>query len=583
MKLLEVINLFYKYAAGIYEGYRDKIEELSKKNPYPFREWFGKDGRAYIEFQPSVSGVDENVKKLLEEYGYTITDYNTGLASKDGRILRIGKILAKIRKEKIKELDLKNQLNEMENYDEALKEINRYMDRIEIEFQASKYRVSKGQEHLIVFSQDPHDVAKMSTERGWSSCMELEKGKCYEDVYCEVEGGGFVAYLITKQDRNIENPLARIHIKRFDNDKGVSIAVPDKSVYGNSLPGFYEAVEKWINQKQQRIEYGEYGREGGVHSDTLKKTHIIAPTNKEEIGKFIKTLYKIDPDWERLLKSPNLPKGLLGVLIPDLYRKKSTGHIDWDKIVRYKTLSEDFIKEFTDKLKWSNIEQYQKLSEGFIREFADKINWRLLPIKQNLSEDFIREFANKLNWEYISAYQKLSEGFLREFVNRIDWNEFSKNPNFSGDLIKKFINKINWRYFSRRKKLPEELIRDFADKVDWEYISEKQNFSEGFIREFADKVDWRNISRYQTLSEGFIRDFADKVDWRNISRYKRLSEKFIKEFADKVDWSYISEYQKLSEPFIREFTDRVNWGNILNFQNLSKKFKREFIHLLLGL
>ncbi len=486
--ILHITSLFYKYAAGIYEGYRDKIEDLSKENPYPFRDWFGPDGRAYIEFQPLIGGVDENVKKLLEKYGYTITNYSTGLASKEGRVRRIGKILAKIRKEKIKELDLKNQLNEVENYDEELKEINQYMNKIEIEFQTSKYRVSEGQKHLIVFSQNPHDVAKMSTDRGWTSCMELGKGKMRDDVYCEVKGGGFVAYLITKEDKDIEKPLARIHIRRFDNDKGVSIAVPEESIYGNSLPGFPEAVKDWLDRKQRGLEYGEYKRKGGTSSDTLKQTYVVTPTNKKEIAQFIKTLCKTNPDLERLLKSQNLPKGIIKELAPGLYRNRGIDRVNWRYISRNKKLSEAFIREFADKLNWGAISERQKLSEPFIKEFADKVDWFYISKSHKLSEPFIREFADKIDWSKVSEYQTLSEPFIREFAN----------------------------------------------KVNWDYISEKQKLSESFIREFDNKVNWLIISINQKLSEDFIREFADKINWAAISRTQKLSEKFKKEFAHKL-------------------------------------------------
>ena len=47
---------------------------------------------------------------------------------------------------------------------------------------------------------------------------------------------------------------------------------------------------------------------------------------------------------------------------------------DWIYISRYKTLSEDFIREFKHKVKWYLILKYQTLSEDFIREFKHKVN-----------------------------------------------------------------------------------------------------------------------------------------------------------------------------------------------------------------
>jgi hypothetical protein len=63
----------------------------------------------------------------------------------------------------------------------------------------------------------------MSTDRRWTSCMRLpgygdKNGGLYNDIlYYDVKLGTLVAYLIKKDDRNIENPLARIAIKPLFN------------------------------------------------------------------------------------------------------------------------------------------------------------------------------------------------------------------------------------------------------------------------------------------------------------------------------------------------------------------------------
>lgn len=42
--------IFYKIASGDYKKYKEKIEEYSKKNPYPFSNWFDSNGRTYIDY-----------------------------------------------------------------------------------------------------------------------------------------------------------------------------------------------------------------------------------------------------------------------------------------------------------------------------------------------------------------------------------------------------------------------------------------------------------------------------------------------------------------------------------------------------
>jgi hypothetical protein len=113
--------------------------------------------------------------------------------------------------------------------------------------------------------------------------MDLDEGSKKKDVFCEVEGGGLVAYLIRSDDLEIRNPLARIHIRRFDNRKGESVALPEESVYGNEVEGFYDAVASWLDKMQPNINPGRYDLKGGSYSDSFSKSKMVEPKNKEDI------------------------------------------------------------------------------------------------------------------------------------------------------------------------------------------------------------------------------------------------------------------------------------------------------------
>ena len=67
---------------------------------------------------------------------------------------------------------------------------------------------------------------------------------------------------------------------------------------------------------------------------------------------------------------------------------------NWE-FYKYKSLSEDFIREYQDKVDWGYISEYQSLSEDFIREFKDRVAWDWISECQVLSEDFIREFIRE--------------------------------------------------------------------------------------------------------------------------------------------------------------------------------------------
>ena len=288
LDLLIIVNAFCKLAAVNnvdYDTiYKERIENLSKENPYPFSSWFGPDGRTYEPFNEESEDVDSEVEDLLTEHGYTITNYRKGYASKNGRELRIGKIFNLIKKDLIKKLNEKTEKENLQSeYGTSLNEINKYIQDVEDTFQRSTFRTGANKELFIVYSQNPHDVAKMSTNRNWNSCMELGSGTYHKSIFCDVAQGGFVAYLIVKDDNDVNKPIARIHIRRFINAKGESFALPEKEVYGDNIAGFKDAVQKWVDSHQGTISTGIYHMLGGDYSDTYANSTAVTGDSEEEL------------------------------------------------------------------------------------------------------------------------------------------------------------------------------------------------------------------------------------------------------------------------------------------------------------
>jgi hypothetical protein len=122
-------------------------------------------------------------------------------------------------------------------------------------FEQDPLRASK--DLLIVISRHPYDIAGMSTDRGWASCMALgdklpgrkrtSPGGYSEYVKKDIEAGTLIAYLISNKDRNINNPLSRVLLKPYKSDDG-SIAYNVGEVYGISNKYFKKRVEKWTDE-----------------------------------------------------------------------------------------------------------------------------------------------------------------------------------------------------------------------------------------------------------------------------------------------------------------------------------------------
>jgi len=280
--------------ASDYENYRYQVEQLSRKNPYPFSDWFNEDGRSYFPFVPTseenqTNQVDKDVEGVLSENGYVITDYRGGYCQSGNRTFRIGKVLELLRKRYLQDLQNKFQIGKIYNLEREVERTNLNFDSIVDSFVNSPIRAQKKEnEFLILISQNPHDVASMSTGRDWTSCMELGGGSQHQDVFCEIEKGGLVAYLINKNDLEVERPLARIHIRRFENREGKSVAIPENSVYGNQVQGFYQSIQQWLKEKQGDIQPGIYKRQGGEYSDNFGDDMLVAPTGPEDVLKWWK-------------------------------------------------------------------------------------------------------------------------------------------------------------------------------------------------------------------------------------------------------------------------------------------------------
>jgi len=282
---------YYKLQLHKFADYEDEwqsqVESLAANNPYPFKHLFVNGGnRIYLPF--GIDGGDESadrdVKAILEENGYKITDYRGGYCSDGRNTFKIGKVLNKLWKNDIQDLQRKFENDEIYNLEREIESDNQYYQGIINTFQNSSYRVGKQVSGFsVVISQDPNDVAKMSTDRDWTSCMQLGTGQYYRDVFCEVQEGGLVAYLINSNDTEITKPLARIRIRRFASDDGRNVLAPEEAVYGNEVKGFQQFVKNWVKSVQGDISEGLYYLKGGEWSDTFSKSMFVMPNNEEDI------------------------------------------------------------------------------------------------------------------------------------------------------------------------------------------------------------------------------------------------------------------------------------------------------------
>lgn len=163
------------------------------------------------------------IESFLTQNGYSIIDYRKGIVFDENKKqqIKIGKVLQKFDRN-----DLLNLFNTDTN------------------------REATRSQHIVVISRHPYDIAGMSTDRGWTSCMNLNTGQYRKYVPIDIKEGTIVAYVIKREDKNITNPVGRILIKPFIDSLGSNkvYLVPESYCYGTGVDGFSDAVEKWVNE-----------------------------------------------------------------------------------------------------------------------------------------------------------------------------------------------------------------------------------------------------------------------------------------------------------------------------------------------
>jgi len=306
---------WYKKAAGervvVADYDRDRAERASRLSENPFASWFP-NGKTR-DFFPLVSAEeakmgpgDEDVVNFLKRNGYNTEprQYVDGITtSPNGRPIRIGKVLRRLVDDETARLteDLKAAYPGIHSEDEAERELAEAAYREKLsgaisnlqyllrDFVNSPLRQSKGRQSVwVAISRDPHDIATMSHGRSWTSCMDVEGGGHGNDVWKEIEAGSLVAYAIRDGDWEIKRPLARIHIKRFQDNEGRNVALPEKTVYGEEVNGFAAAVGNWLDQHQDGVKAGVYKRVGGEYSDTYDDHHIVLPDDPAQLLELVR-------------------------------------------------------------------------------------------------------------------------------------------------------------------------------------------------------------------------------------------------------------------------------------------------------
>lgn len=194
------------------------------------------------------------LQKHLDKHGYDVEDYIKGIVRNrsNGMTIKLGKVLAKT--------DPSGDFLHEFNHDP-----NRSATRSHSGFQ-------------VVISRHPHDVAGMSTDRGWTSCMDMYNGINTHYLKHDIQHGTHVAYLTHAGDDDIKNPIARIALKPWQTagKDPHTILLPENKTYGTSNEAFNYTVKNWAEENFPPRIGEEYEKNPKVYNDDGSRRRVIS-------------------------------------------------------------------------------------------------------------------------------------------------------------------------------------------------------------------------------------------------------------------------------------------------------------------
>jgi len=256
--ILNNINaLLAKLTEKQYAPYKELYESMKEEYDKRYDHIFGiGNNRLYLNDNVEIKAVDYSVDLFSVDFAKFITFLTNNLTeyyfenlyldilynriySKDGREYKLTKFLQLLTEQKLKNVT-KEEYDYILNAYDVKEIISYYISSLppkSILNDDGKIKL------IVVISRNPYDIAGMSTDRRWTSCMRLPDddpsiypgGAYHQHLINDIELGTLVAYLIEPTDKNIEHPYARIAIKPYQNIKDKSIVLyAENRVYNDA-------------------------------------------------------------------------------------------------------------------------------------------------------------------------------------------------------------------------------------------------------------------------------------------------------------------------------------------------------------
>ena len=449
--------------------------------------------------------IPQDINKHVSDKGYDITDDVSGYATSKlykNRQMKIGKILSDT-------------------------------PQLQQKFNQDKQRQgSKKQNLMVAISRHPYDIAGMSTDRGWTSCMSLTDGSSKRYVLQDIKQGTIIAYLIEANDKNIKHPIGRKLIKPFISDKNKKdiILVPETEAYGYTNVQFDNIVDEFCENINQGKEYGLYCMNKKLYTDGENEAtrnpaipnEIIAYINNLSVDQLMGLYDTFGIKVFKYLKNPSVK------LLSELYRDYDISN----EIFKYIDVSEETLLSLfkDDALYTNNILKYLKNPSEKIIKLAINDSVSNIQYVPNSSKELqlyavrMRVFAlehirNPYDETILYAYKKLGND-LDDLLGYIPENKI--NNNLKMQFIKNDPENIG--IFEN----PTDEMIQLALKLNISVISQDiKNMSEAsalFFISLLNSYEFSKVKKYITL-------FLEDGITYNSSKIKNELNKYLNKYG----------------------------------------------------
>lgn len=360
--------------------------------------------------------------------------------------------------------------------------------------------------------------------------------------------------------------------------------------------------------------------------------------------KYGENVYTFEGDLNCVLFSSLIEEGIEEVelvLYEDIFKLLHTNRLSFKKIKNetylYQALTyfgsnkeKELIKYLYNKIYKQEHSILQKEIEDFfemiINSYFD-IDWNILVKNKSLSENFFKKYLHKMNsydknalcenvslkfinkylieyWPAICKNTNISElldkslSYFEENINNIDWSILCSNPSIPVSFFEKHINKINWQSVSQNTSIPEEFFEKYIFHVNWFQLCQNTSISESFFRKHLDMIDWyaffRNPKQFNLQRENldmviygrlailmhcpydYIKGFEiDKINMQYICKNPNVPLSFFKKHIDLVDWERISKNPSVPFSFYKDHIGDISCKVIFKNPNIPISFFRE--------